>query len=500
MTALAGQYAFVPRFLQLSAVNVLANLMVPLAGLVDTAFLGHLADIKHLAGVAIATVLFNYIYWTFGFLRMGTTGMTAQAVGRGEPREVLLMGLRNSLLALGLGTLILILQYPLRELGFSLLSATAAVKLSGQMYYNALIWGAPATLLNFVLLGWFLGRSQGRQVFLLSVVGNLANIILDYFFINKFGWESAGAGAATAMSQYLMMGAGLGLIALESSSSSGNSGVVARVNFPKFSQLWEVEAFKATVSLNRDILVRTLLMVSSFAAFINLGAGMGTIVLATNTLILQIINLSAYFVDGIAFATESFAGTFYGQGKQAEINSLEIKSSQTNQVNANQVNANQVNANQVNANQVNANQSQSELLQLIWVAGGLSLALGLTIALPVILFPLPIFGLLTKHREVLEQIPNYVVWLLPILSFGSLAYMLDGYFIGLTAGKVLLRSALLASLVGFAPVGFWAWQSQNPHLLWLALTIFMVGRVLPMAIAIPPTLVGSLAREINKQG
>jgi MATE family multidrug resistance protein len=490
MAALAGQYTFVPRFLQLSAVNVLANLMVPLAGLVDTAFLGHLADIKHLVGVAIATVLFNYIYWTFGFLRMGTTGLTAQAVGRGEPREVLLVGLRNSLLALGLGTLILILQYPLRELGFSLLSATAAVKLSGQMYYNALIWGAPATLLNFVLLGWFLGRSQGQQVFWLSVVGNLANIILDYFFINKFGWESAGAGAATAISQYLMMGAGLGLIAFESSSSSGNSGVLAHVNFPKFSQLWEVAALKATVSLNRDILVRTLLMVSSFAVFTNLGAGMGTIVLATNTLILQIINLSAYFIDGIAFATESFAGTFYGQGKQAEINSLEINSLE--------INSSQTN--QVNANQVNINQSQSELLQLIWVAGGLSLVLGLTIALPVILFPLPIFSVLTKHLEVLEQIPNYVLWLLPILSFGSLAYMLDGYFIGLTAGKVLLRSALIASLVGFAPVAFWAWQSQNPHLLWLALTLFMAGRVLPMAIAIPPTLVGSPARKIKRQG
>lgn len=482
MAALAGKYTFVPRFLQLSAVNVLANLMVPLAGLVDVAFLGHLADIRHLAGVAIATVLFNYIYWTFGFLRMGTTGLTAQAVGRGDPQEVLLVGLRNALLALGLGAGILVLQYPLKELGFSLLSATAAVKLSGQMYYNALIWGAPATLFNFVLLGWFLGRSQGQQVFLLSLVGNLANIILDYFFISKFGWESAGAGAATAMSQYLMTGAGLGLIAFESSSASGASGVVARGNFPKFSQLWEIEAFKATVSLNRDILVRTLLMVSSFAIFTNLGAGMGTIVLAVNALIMQIINLSAYVIDGIAFATESFAGTFYGQIHQAEINSsdsLEI--------------------NPVNANQGDLNQ-QPQLLRLIWVAGGLSLVWGLAIALPVIAFPIPIFSLLTKHQEVLQQIPNYVLWLLPILSFGSLAYMLDGYFIGLTAGKVLLRSAIISSLVGFAPVAFWAWQSQNPHLLWLALTLFMVGRVLPMAIAIPPTLVGSIAREIKRQG
>jgi MATE family multidrug resistance protein len=119
------------RFFQLASVNVLSNLMVPIAGLVDVAFLGHLAEIRHLAGVALATVLFNYIYWTFGFLRMATTGTTAQAVGRSDEEAVLLTLLRNGVLALGLGFIILVLQYPLRELGFALLSATPEVKASG---------------------------------------------------------------------------------------------------------------------------------------------------------------------------------------------------------------------------------------------------------------------------------------------------------------------------------------------------------------------------------
>jgi multidrug resistance protein, MATE family len=137
--------SFLPNFVRLAIVNILSNLMVPLAGLIDTAFLGHLADIRHLAGVALATVIFNYVYWTFGFLRISTTGMTAQAVGRGDRDAVWLIALRHILLALVLGLVIFLLQVPLRSIGFTLLSATPEVKAAGQDYYNALIWGAPAT-------------------------------------------------------------------------------------------------------------------------------------------------------------------------------------------------------------------------------------------------------------------------------------------------------------------------------------------------------------------
>jgi MATE family multidrug resistance protein len=206
---------FRDRFFRLALVNILSNLMVPLAGLVDVAFLGHLTEIRHLAGVALATVLFNYIYWTFGFLRMGTTGTTAQAVGRADQEAVLLTLLRNAVLAIGLGLIILVLQYPLRELGFALLSAAPEVKSSGIAYYNALIWGAPATLLNFVLIGWLLGREQGGRVLLLSIFGNGANVVLDYLFIVQWGWESAGAGIATAASQYLMLLIGMILVCRE---------------------------------------------------------------------------------------------------------------------------------------------------------------------------------------------------------------------------------------------------------------------------------------------
>ncbi|MEM7590688.1 MAG: MATE family efflux transporter, partial [Cyanobacteria bacterium P01_A01_bin.83] len=293
------------RFWRLALVNILSNLMVPLASLVDVAFLGHLAEIRYLAGVAIATVLFNYIYWTFGFLRMGTTGMTAQAQGKGEAETVWLILLRNSAIALVIGIVILFCQQPLREIGFKLLQAESDVLAAGKAYYNALIWGAPATLLNFVLLGWFLGQGQAKQVLLLSVTNKGANIILDYLLIVRWGQSSAGAGAATALSQLITVILGLILVVSQLKRKSG------QVNMAK---IWGLSAFKAIFALNREILIRTVALVSTFALFTNLSATMGTEILAGNTLLLQVVTLAAYFIDGIAFATESIAGNLQGQG------------------------------------------------------------------------------------------------------------------------------------------------------------------------------------------
>lgn len=425
------------RFFRLAIVNILSNLLVPLAGLVNVAFLGHLAELRHLAGVALANVLFNYLYWTFGFLRMGTTGMTAQAIGREDQEAVLLTGLRNSVLALGLGLAILVLQHPLRELGFTVLSATPEVKASGQAYYNALIWGAPATLLNFVLLGWFLGREQGQRVLVLSAVGNGASVLLDYLFIVRYGWESAGAGLATATSQYLMMLVGLILVCRDVRLQQVQA--VA-------GQLLDSSALKAVFVLNGDILVRTLALISTFALFTNLSSALGTVVLATNTVLLQVVTLAAYFIDGLAFATETFAGGFRGQG------------------------------------------TGQQLAPLVRLSGGVSLCLGLVFALVFAFLPNSLFGLLTNHAEVLERIDSYVWWLLPILGFGSIAYLLDGYFLGLTAGPILRKSSLIAALVGFAPIAIIAWQLRSSQLLWLALSLFMVARAVTLVVQVPKTL------------
>ena len=411
--------------------------MVPLAGLIDVSFLGHLADIRHLAGVALATVIFNYVYWTFGFLRMSTTGMTAQALGREEPDTVLLIGLRHGILAVAIGLLILLLQSPLQWLGFTLLSATLEVKAAGQDYYNALIWGAPINLLGFVLIGWFLGRSQSSKVLLLSLVASSSNVLLNYWFIVRWGWGSAGAGWATTISQYLMGLIGLGLVAWEVRWTQ------IRAVAPK---LCDPLAIRAAFSLNRDILIRTFALVTTFSIFTNFSSVLGTIVLSANTVMLQVITFAAYFIDGVAFATESLAGLFQGQ------------------------------------------RSTQQLTQLVQVSGGASLGVGLLFAMITMLLPAPLFGLLTNHTAILDRLTQDVFWLLPILGFGSIAYMLDGYFLGLTQGKILRQSSLIASLIGFAPMAIVAWQTRSGHLLWLALSLFMLARTLTLSLQVPRTL------------
>jgi multidrug resistance protein, MATE family len=429
--------SFLPQFTRLAIVNILSNLMVPLAGLLDVAFLGHLADIHHLAGVALATVLVNYLYWTFGFLRMGTTGPTAQAVGRNDSDAVLLIGLRNGCLALGIGLLILVMQQPLGHLGFSLLSADVNVKASGIAYYQALIWGAPATLLNYVLVGWFLGRGQSSQVLLLSAVGNGAKVLLDYLLIVQWGWLSAGAGYATAWSQVLMMAIGLLLVGWEFRFKP------TRV---KWEELLNPIALKTAFLLNSEILVRSFALISAFALFTNLSSVLGTEVLTTNAVLLEVVTFAAFFIDGLAFATESWAGVLHGRG------------------------------------------TTDGLVRLLWVAGIASLGLGVGVAIAFIVTPVTLFSLLTNHGDVVNHLRQYVIWLLPVLGFGSIAYLLDGYFLGLTSGRILRNAATIALLVGFAPMAAIAFYYRSNHLLWLSLTLFMGVRVATLGIQVPRTL------------
>ncbi len=430
--------AFLPSFLKLAAANIISNLMVPLAALVDTAFLGHLDDIRHLGGVALATVIFNVAYWSFGFLRMGTTGTTAQARGRGDVDGLWLILLRNGAIALTFGLLILLLQVPIREIGFGLLSGEPAVRAAGIEFYNARIWDAPAVLLNLVLMGWFLGREQGRRVIALSMVGNGSNVVFNYIFINQMGWASAGAGWGTALSQYLTLIAGLGLLIREGGWQN------LRAVLP---QGWNSQAIKGLFLLNRDILVRTFALVLSFALFTNFSAALGTEILAANTLLLQVVTLSAYFIDGIAFATESFAGRYYGSG------------------------------------------DKTHLRRLLTLGGFTSIALALTFALAFVLFPAPLFGLLTIHQGVIAVVQTYVLWLLPVLGLGAIAYMLDGYFLGLTAGRVLRNATVLAAGVGFLPLALVAQPLGSAHLLWLALVGLMAARALTLLWAVPKSLV-----------
>ncbi|MGD1913893.1 MAG: guanitoxin biosynthesis MATE family efflux transporter GntT [Rivularia sp. (in: cyanobacteria)] len=414
------------RFLRLALVNMVSYIMVPLVGIITLAFLGHLSDINQLAGVALSTILFDYLYRTMEFLRAGTTGLTAQAEGRGDREAVLLQGLRNGLIALAIGLAILVLQYPLRELGFALLNATPEVKTAAYNYFNARIWAAPAVTLRFVLIGWFLGQEMNGKAWLIIVVGTTSDILLNYLLVIEMGLGSMGSGVAAAIDAYLMVLTGLIL-------------VLGEVQFQEVKavtlHIWNKSAFKAAFSLNGDIWGRIFVLISTFFLFTNLSSAMGTIFLADNTLLLQIIFLAMYLTSGIGFAMETLTGNFEGQGKK------------------------------------------DHLKPILWLGGVTSLLVGLSLALVCCLFPEIIFNLLTDRRETIKQMYIYAPWLLLVLGFGSLSFMLEGYFLGLAEGYTTRNVSLLSLALGFAPLAIASWYFHSNHILWSALSAFMFVRM-----------------------
>lgn len=413
-----------PRFARLAVPNILSALLVPIAGLVDMAMLGHLDSMAHLAGVALASILFDYLYWSFGFLRMVTTGLTAQSVGRNQPVELDRILVRGSLVALAIGGGLVLLQSPIGDAGFWMLRGELDVESSGRAYYDARIVAAPAVLLNYVVVGWLLGRERSVDALILSALANGANIVLDYIFIFKWGWESSGAGAATAISQYAMLACGLCMVWRLGRSAPMKDVLVA---------FWDKKEWRRFYSLNGDMMIRTIALQTAFAVFTNGSALMGTAVLAANAVLLKVLSIASFFIDGYAYATESLAGIYAGSGQH------------------------------------------SKLRELLRLTITVSVVTGLIIVCLFVGFPQVMFGMITVHQEVLQIIQKYMFWLFPVVGFGAIAYALDGYFIGLTLTRPM-RQSMLVSLCFFLVGAALSLLVETNHGLWAAWVVFMVVR------------------------
>ena len=431
-----SNYGFLGRFYRLASISVLANMMVPLAGLVDIAFLGHLTDIRHLAGVILATILFDYLYRVLKFMRSSTNAMMAQAVGKNDDKGVILAGLRSGLIALLVGLIIIVLQYPLQKIGFLILTGSADIESAGVDYFYARIWGAPAVLLNFVLFGWFLGREMNWGMLLMSIVGNGSNVLLDYLMIFKWGWASAGAGLATALSQYLALVVGL----IWMGFTIPWQAVPAAIQ-----ELFDWVALKETFALKGNILIRFLILISVYSIFTNLSATMGTTVLAQNGLLLQIALLSQFTIQGVGVTMQTLTGNFKSKG------------------------------------------DIQQMIPLLIVSLATSVVIALGFSEISIFFPDQVFGLLTNHTEVNQEINQYTIWLLPILVTTAITFMLEGYFIGLKEGATLRNTVLLSFVVAFMPLAIAAWYFHNNHLLWATLLSYMTSNMLLLGVSLPET-------------
>ena len=408
-------------FFGLAVPNVLTNLTIPLAGLVDLALLGHLDDVSSLAGVALAGLIFEYLYLSFNFLRMSTTGLVAEAAGSGDLEASASILIRCLALGLCMGGLLTLLQVPIGELAFSLLEGEGDVKAEGRAYFDARIWSAPAVFASYAVSGWLLGRRHVRATLALSVLHNGLNIVLDWVFIYRLGWGAAGAGRATVIAEVTTCLVGLFLI------------MRYWGNHPAPRLAWLRRDPRALLSIQRDLMIRTLCLITAFALFTNFSAGFGKHILAANATLARLLGSVAWFIDGYAHALETMAGHAKGAGRPAEV-------------------------------------LRALKIALTWAAG--------TIALCILMFLLggrPLLSLLVDHPPVLDQAEGYIPFLCVTLCFSGFAYILDGLFIGLTRARVL-RNAMLLSLATFALFLIPLKISGNPVWLWIGMIAFMVAR------------------------
>ncbi|PJZ71032.1 MATE family efflux transporter [Leptospira perolatii] len=422
------------KFFRLTFYNVLANLTVPLTGLADTAVLGHLDTHVYMAGVALSEIIFDYLFWSFGFLRMGTTGLTAQAFGAKDEHKSFLIFYRSLILGCGIGIGILLLQKPIQQISLKILHGEISVLIAGMDYYEARILSAPATLINFVLTGWFLGRSKSRTVLVATILANLVNIGLNFWFVLYLDWRAWGAGFATSISQYLMTGFFLCFLFLEK----------RRIGLKRSSlseSIFSLSGFGDLLSLNRDILFRTVMLITTFSLFRNFSSEFGSTYLAANAILHQLVLVAAYWMDGAAIATETIAGDTKGKGDF---------------------------------------QGLSSLLKLALLSAGI-IAFLFCVALT--LFPTQLFSMITRNVPVLELAISYRLWLWPVLIFGSIAFIFDGFFLGISDGKTLRNAMIISTLVFFLPFALWGKEASSNHILWLSLSSFMFGRALTLGVA-----------------
>lgn len=416
---------------------VLANIASPLLGLVDTAVIGNTGEVHALGAIALGALLFNFVFWSFGFLRMGTTGFTAQALGAGDHAEVRAALARALLLAVGIGGALLLLQQPIGQLAWRLFDASPEVEASAARYFVVRIWGAPAALLLFAVMGNLIGSSQTRTLLVLQLLMNGLNAGLDLLFAGVLGWGVAGVALGTVVAEWFTLGVAFAVVLprLARERTDGDA-------FWPRERVADRRRLVETLRANGDILIRTFTLLLGFAWFTNQGAAFGDTTLAANHILLQIISFSAFFLDGFAFVAESFVGRAIGGGRRDLF--------------------------------VHAVRRTSELALLTAVGLAVAVALGGGSVIHA-LTDLP-----SVRREALVFLPWCVTYVLVSVA----AFQLDGVFIGATATRDM-RNAALVSAATFIAGGTLLVRHFQNHGLWLAFVGYVVVRALTLAVRYP---------------
>jgi MATE family multidrug resistance protein len=417
--------------LRLAIPNILSNISVPLLGMVDTALMGRMESEAYLSAIALGGILFSFIYWGLGFIRMGTTGMTAQAYGAKNPEEGIAVLGRALLVGGFFSVLLLVLQYPLGELGFRLLEGEASgenqelVKQLAREYFYIRIWAAPANLASFALTGWFLGMQNARFPMTMTIAVNVFNIGFNFLFIYEFGMKSDGVALATVIAQYLGVLLGLALFYWKYRN---------QLRHLNRQIVFQLDSLRHFFTVNTDIFIRTVLLVFSLA-FVNAKSfALDALTLAANAILLQYFYTMSYAVDGFAYAAESLAGRYVG-AKQAD----RLK--------------------------------QSISLLHLWGIG-----IGGVFALVYALLGEELLLVFTNQAEIIETAQPYLWWMVLIAILSPAAFIWDGVYIGATATKAMRNTMMVAVLLLFLPAYYLTIGPWGNHGIWFAMAVLMLAR------------------------
>jgi MATE family multidrug resistance protein len=378
----------------------------------------------YIGAVAVGSMIFNLVYWLFGFLRMGSSGMTSQALGRRDFREVTRILVRSMVIALGIALLLIVLQIPMKWLMFWLISPTPDVVPFATTYYYMVIWGAPAMMGLYGLLGWYIGMQNTRIPMFISIMQNVVNILASLTLVYGFGMKIEGVALGTVIAQYAGFIVALGLL-------SHHYGRLRK--YLVWQGTFVREAMGRFFHVNRDIFLRTLCLVAVNLYFTSAGARSGAVILSVNTVMMQLYLFFSYFMDGFAYAGEALGGRTYGAHNRAAF--------------------------------------RETLRHLAFWAVGVTLLYTLVY----LLGGRWIVSLLTDEPQVILTADDYLFWAWLVPAAGAAAFIWDGIFIGITATRGMLVSSFVSSLVFFA-VYMLTVSALGNHGLWLAMIVYLASR------------------------
>lgn len=415
------------KILRLAIPSIAANITTPLLALVDTAIVGHMGSELFIAAIAVGGVMFNMLYWLFSFLRAGTSGLSAQAYGAGDNESSTLVLRRSAIVAAGAGLLMILFQEPVFRLLARFLEADEATSSLASVYFHILIYGAPAVLCNYALSGWFLGMQNSKMLLWVSLIINVTNIAASLLLVYWLGMGIAGVATGTLIAQWT--GLASGLLFLRRYPRT-------RTRLADILRLGELKRF---FSINADVMLRTVCLIAVTLWFTRAGSMQGSLILAVNTLLMQLFLLFSYMMDGFAFAGEALVGRFYGASDWKSMHHCV-------------------------RDLFRWGTAWAALFTLLYFFGGENL-----------------LRLLSDTHDVIAISKEYYLWAVTIPFAGFAAFAWDGVFIGATLTRGLLFSMLGATVIFFLTY-YTLFPYLGNHALWLAFILYLAIRGLIQAL------------------